>query len=200
MGTKRDELERMVEVWLQANRRAEAEGDWKKHLGPLYTEDAEYIWNIGPNEEFVARGQKEIEDWALDYQMQGFEGWSYPYENVLIDEKKEEVVAFWRQVAPVSRTDGTPYQVSGTGGSWFRYGGDQKWSAQRDFFDFRNVMSLFLELAADGHLSPAVKRKIQQVAWGKALPGHRPIRAGGTNFGRKLKGQLALARIAVLGR
>ncbi|MEY3759330.1 MAG: hypothetical protein RIR39_821, partial [Pseudomonadota bacterium] len=61
----RAELEEMVERWLQANRDAEKEGNWPKYLGAMYTDDAEYRWNIGPNEEFVARSRKEIEEWAL---------------------------------------------------------------------------------------------------------------------------------------
>ena len=80
----RAELEEMVERWLQANRDAEQEGNWPKYLGAMYTEAAEYRWNIGPNEEFVARSRKEIEEWALGVQMEGFEEWRYPYHRILI--------------------------------------------------------------------------------------------------------------------
>ena len=66
----RAELEEMVERWLEANRQAEKDGDWPKHLGAMYTDDAEYRWNIGPNEEFVARNREEIEKWALGEQME----------------------------------------------------------------------------------------------------------------------------------
>ena len=85
----RAELEQMMERWLQANRNAEQEGNWAKYLGPMYTDDAEYRWNIGPNEEFVARSRKQIEEWALGVQMQGFEQWRYPYDRILIDEKQD---------------------------------------------------------------------------------------------------------------
>ena len=112
----RDELQRTMDGWLEANRLAEKHGDWITYLGPFYTDDAVYRWNVGPNEEFVARGRKEIEQIAIGYQMKGFDGWSYPYEKVLIDEKLGELVAFWRQVAPVKRPDGTDYE--GTLPSW----------------------------------------------------------------------------------
>ena len=79
----REELEEMVARWLEANKKAEQEGNWAKHLGPFYTDDAEYRWNMGPNEEFVARGRRQIEEWALGVQMQGFEDWSYPYDRML---------------------------------------------------------------------------------------------------------------------
>jgi hypothetical protein len=56
--------------------------------------------------------------------------------------------------------------VAGIGGSWFRYGGNYKWEWQRDFFDLGNVKALFFELAADGKLDLAVKRKIGKLAKG----------------------------------
>lgn len=195
----REELDEMMQRWLQANKNAEAEGDWGKHLGPLYTEDAEYRWNVGANEEFVAQGRKQIEDWALGVQMEGFDGWSYPYDKVLIDQTQGEVVCFWRQVAPWKRPDGSSYEVAGCGGSWFRYGGDFKWEWQRDFFDLGNVFALLAELAADGHLAPEVAAKIHRIAKGQSLAGHRPLRAKASVM-RKAKMGAAIARAALLGR
>ena len=82
----REELEEMVERWLEANRRAEKAGDWQP-MAELYTDDAEYSWNTGPNERFMARGREQIREWALGTEMQGLDGWNYPYVKVLIDEK-----------------------------------------------------------------------------------------------------------------
>ncbi|HHH30519.1 MAG TPA: nuclear transport factor 2 family protein [Polyangiaceae bacterium] len=199
-GYPREELEEMMRRWLAANARAEAEGDWKRHLGPMYTDDAEYRWNVGPNEAFEAIGKAQILDWALGEQMQGFETWRYPYGKVLIDETQGEIVAFWKQIAPAKRADGSDYEVAGVGGSHFRYAGDYKWSWQLDFFDFGNVMALFMELAADGKLEDTVKRKIQRVARGHGLAGHSKIRPGADSLLRKLEGGLAMARIVLLGR
>ena len=53
----RAELEEMVERWLEANRRGEAKKDWR-HMADLYTEDATYGWNVGPNDEFMAVGRE----------------------------------------------------------------------------------------------------------------------------------------------
>jgi len=195
----RAELEQMVRRWLDANQRAEQTGDWQTTLGAHYTDDAEYSWDLGPNERFVARGVTEIRQWALGAQMEGFDGWRYPYDNVLIDEAQGQVVGFWHQVSPFRRPDGSAYEVAGLGGSWFRYGGDYKWSWQRDFFDFGNVMATFSELAAAGHLNGTIKDKIRKVARGHALPGHvklpHPI-----TLAQRVKGGLALARIALIGR
>lgn len=194
----REELEAMVERWLEANRRAQDEGNWVRHLGPLYTEDAEYRWTVGPSEEFVARGRGEIERWALGEQMEGFEGWSYPYERVIIDDRQGEVVGFWRQVSPARRPDGEPYQVAGVGGSWFRYGGDGKWSWQRDFFDLASVLSCLAELAAAGELSPPLKRKISTMARGGKLGGHEKTREIGLRD--RVRQGVAMAKVSLLGR
>lgn len=196
----RAELQQTMDAWLEANRRAEAAGDWIKYLGPFYTDDAVYRWNIGPNEEFEARGRREIEDVAIGYQMKGFEGWEYPYQRVLIDETLGEIVAFWKQIAPVKRADGTDYEVAGVGGSWFRYAGDGKFSEQRDFFDLGNVFSLFAELAADGHLNPVIAEKVQTKVKSKTLlRGHRHLRPP-AGLRDKLRTGAAMARIVLRGR
>ena len=49
----REELEEMMRRWLAANKAAEAAGDWKP-MAEFYTADAEYTWNLGPTEEFIA--------------------------------------------------------------------------------------------------------------------------------------------------
>ena len=147
-----EELAEMVERWLAANRRAEAAGDWKP-MADMYTDDATYGWNLGPNEEFMAVGRNEIRDIALGLEMGGLDGWRYPYQQVLIDPVRGEVIGLWRQIADSARTDGTRYEVPGIGGSWFRYAGDWRWSWQRDFFDVGNATALFIEMIKADTLS-----------------------------------------------
>jgi hypothetical protein len=170
-GFPRAEMEEMMKRWLQANRDAEAAGDWRP-MAEFYTDDAEYTWNLGPNEDFVARGKQQIRDWCLGTEMEGLDGWQYPYQKVLIDEKQGEIVAFWKQIAPGARADGSAYEVRGVGGSWFRYAGDYKWNWQKDFFDFGNVMTLFLELIEAGNLSDGMKKRVDKALSGEPLPGH----------------------------
>ncbi|HZU79632.1 MAG TPA: nuclear transport factor 2 family protein [Acidimicrobiales bacterium] len=171
----RAELEEMVERWLQVNRRAHEEKDWRP-LADLYTEDATYGWNLGPKEEFMAVGREEIRAYALGTEMAGLEGWKYPYERVLIDEQIGEVVGFWRQLSDATDAEGRPYEVAGIGGSWFRYGGDGKWSWQRDFFDLGNVTALFVEMIQAGTLSDGMRRRME-AASGR-LPGHYRLGEG----------------------
>ena len=195
----RKELEEMVDRWLAANRKAEQEGDWISNLGAMYTENAEYSWNMGPNREFIAKNRKEIEAWALGVHMEGFEKWRYPYQKILIDEQQGEVIGIWLQVAPVKRTDGSEYEVAGVGGSWFRYGGDFKWCWQRDFFDLGNVKAMFMELAADGQLDASVKQRLGKLAKGQQLPGVYPLHAE-PPFAKKCLSLLVMIRIALFGK
>jgi hypothetical protein len=166
----RDELEEMVQRWLDTNKRCEAEGDWRP-LADLYTPDATYGWNLGPKEEFMAVGRDEIRHIALTLEMGGLDGWTYPYEEMLIDEAKGQVIGLWRQVADAKQADGSPYEVPGLGGSWFRYAGNWQWSWQRDWFDFGNVASLFVQMIHEGTLSEGMTKRMERTAAG-ALPGH----------------------------
>jgi hypothetical protein len=195
----RAELEEMMRRWLDAHRRAEATGDWKTNLGAHYTEDAEYRWDLGPDEAFVACGLTEIREVAIGEQMQGFDGWTYPYERVVIDEAKGEIVGFWRQVSPFKRRDGSFYAVPGLGSSWFRYAGNYKWSHQQDFFDLGCVVATLRDLAAAGLLPDRLKKKMQMLARGQQMTGYAP-RPERASVLQKVQGNLALARIALLGR
>jgi hypothetical protein len=195
----RAELEEMVERWLQANIASEREGDWSKHLSEMYAEDAVYSWNVGPDQDFIANGRKEIHDVAIGYQMKGFEGWEYPYHDIIIDEKRGTVIGFWRQVSPIKRKDGSPVAIEGIGGSWFEYGGNYQWQWQRDFFDMGNAKDCFFQLAGAGALSPIVKEKIHRMAKGEMLPGHVKLHPD-LSFWEKTRNALAIVKIAVAGK
>ncbi|GAA3212981.1 nuclear transport factor 2 family protein [Actinocorallia longicatena] len=173
MTFPRAELEEMVQLWLDTNRRCEELGDWKP-LAELYTEDATYGWNLGPGQDFMAVGRDEIRDIALGQEMGGLDGWEYPYQQILIDEVKGEVVGFWKQVADATRPDGTKYEVAGIGGSWFRYDGNMQWSWQRDWFDLGNVTSIFIEMMKADVLSDGMKGRLERAASGAKIPGFYP--------------------------
>jgi hypothetical protein len=160
----------MVKKWLAVNKRAEATGDWRG-MAECYTEDATYGWNLGPKHEFMAVGRDEIRDVAIGLEMDGLDGWTYPYESVLIDDRKGQVLGLWRQVANASRASGAPYEIAGLGGSWFGYGGNMEWAWQRDFFDFGNAASTFMEMIADDKLSEGMTARMHR-ALTPDLPGH----------------------------
>ncbi|TFH20758.1 MAG: nuclear transport factor 2 family protein [Myxococcales bacterium] len=163
----REELEEMFRRFVEANNEAGRTGDWSK-MSQLYTDDAVYSWNNGSKWEFCARGRKQIGDWAYGTEMDGLQQWTYPYVRTLVDDSKGEVVGFWRQIAPINNPDGEPYEIAGTGGSWFRYAGDWKWCWQRDFFDHSNAGHTFLEMAGNGDLNEIMQDRIKK---GSRMPG-----------------------------
>jgi len=163
----RPEMEEMVRRWVEANNEAGRTGDWSK-MSQFYTEDALYTWNTGPKWEFVARGRKQIHEWAFGTEMAGLEHWTYPYVRTLIDEQKGECLGFWKQVAPVNDPDGKPYEIAGTGGSWFRYAGDFKWDWQRDFFDHACAGTVFGAMAQNNQLTPKMMERMKK---GSSMPG-----------------------------
>ena len=73
---RREDLDKWVEEWLDANRACEQKGDWKP-LADFYTDDATYGWNIGPKEDVMCVGRDEIRDVALGLEMQGLDNWVY---------------------------------------------------------------------------------------------------------------------------
>jgi hypothetical protein len=165
----REELDKMVRRWLEANERCEKTGDWRP-LAAMYTVDATYGWHHGPEEVFIAVGREEIRDHALGTEMSGLDGWTYPYQKVLVDDRAGEVVGFWKQTADARRPDGSRYEVAGIGGSWFRYAGEWQWSWQRDFFDLGNAAALFMEMLEAGKLSDGLKARMARAA--QPQPGH----------------------------
>ncbi|CAM5667181.1 nuclear transport factor 2 family protein [Mycolicibacterium aubagnense] len=178
----REQLEEWVERWLQVNRDAEATGDWKP-MADFYTDDATYGWNIGPKEDVMCLGKAEIRDIALGLEMEGLEGWKYPYQRVVIDDKQGEVVGFWKQIVggadnSAGATDSACFEVYGIGGSWFRLenvDGEPKIAWQRDFFDFGHVQKLYLDLMTAGKLSKGMQQRIQRSLAGEQLPGYYPL-------------------------
>ena len=169
----REELEEMVQRWIDTNKAAEEAGDWSA-MADLYTEDATYGWNFGPKEDFMAVGREQIREWALGTEMFGLDGWEYPYQQILIDDKAGQVLGLWKQIADAKRPDGSNYEIGGIGGSWFRYGGNFQWSWQRDFFDFGNATALFVEMMGDGTLSEGMTKRMER-SLGDPLPGHHKI-------------------------
>ncbi len=163
----REELEEMMRRWVAANDEAGRTGDWSK-MPEFFLEDAVYSWNTGDKYEFVARGKQQIAEWAFGTEMAGLEKWVYPYVRTLIDDQKGEIVGFWKQVAPSKDPDDKPYEIAGTGGSWFRYGGNYKWAWQRDFFDHANAGVVFLGMMENGDLTEVMQERMKK---GSRMPG-----------------------------
>lgn len=163
----REEMEEMVRRWVAANNEAGETGDWSK-MAEFFTEDAVYSWTNSPKTDFVAKGKKQIAEWAFGTEMAGLETWVYPYVRTLIDDQKGEFIGLWRQVAPIKDPDGVPYEIRGTGGSWFRYAGDFKWGWQRDFFDHGCMGATFMKMAKNGDVNETLAERMKK---GADMPG-----------------------------
>ena len=163
----REQLEDWVQRWLKANEDAEKAGDWKP-LAEFYTDDATYGWNIGPKEDVMCVNKQEIRDVALGLEMEGLENWVYEYQKTLIDEKQNEIVGFWKQIA--NKSDGTRDEIYGIGGSWFRLNDQLLIEWQRDFFDYGNVSALFIEMMKNNAMSEPMLKRVEKSAPGD-LPG-----------------------------
>ena len=168
----RNRLEDFAQRWLDANREAERQGDWTG-LAAFYADDATYGWNIGPKEDVMCVGVIEIREIALGLEMAGLQGWTYPYQRMLIDDRIGEVVGFWKQVA--TDAEGISQEIYGIGGSWFRLNDQYLIEWQRDFFDFGHVQKLYLQLMQDGKLSKGMHERIQRSLAGEKLPGYYPL-------------------------
>jgi hypothetical protein len=171
-GARRALLDDWVSRWLKANQDSEAAGDWK-NLADFYTEDATYGWNIGPKEDVMCVGKEQIAEIALGVEMEGLDNWVYEYQKVLVDEKQNEIVGFWKQI--VNKTDGTQDEIYGIGGSWFRLNDDLLIEWQRDFFDFGHVAYMFGKLIGSGDLSEGMQKRIERSVAGEKLPGYYPL-------------------------
>jgi hypothetical protein len=166
----RAELEQFWQRWLDTNRVCETERNWQP-LAEFFAPDATYGWNCGPDDTFMAVGRDQIREFALDLEMRGLDGWTYPYQATLIDERAGMIVGFWKQVADAADPAGRRYEIAGLGASWFRYR-DGQWMWQRDFFDHMNAGATFLSMLKHGVLSPGMTERMTQAASGQLAPGH----------------------------
>ena len=167
----RAELETMWQRWIDTNTQCEQARDWSA-LADLYVEDATYGWNSGPNDEFMAVGRDDIRRLALGLEMEGLEGWTYPYQAVLIDDQQGMCLGLWKQVANAVDDSGSAYEVAGFGGSWFGYAGDGLWAWQRDFYDVGNAGATFITMMQAGVLSEGMTARINKAMTGERAPGH----------------------------
>ena len=164
---------RWSQRWLDANRRAEEAGDWKP-MAEMYTEDATYGWNIGPNEEFMAVGRDEIRE----HRARPRDGRPRRLD-LPVPEGPDRRRSRARSSACGSRSPTPPgptarhYEIAGLGGSWFRYAGNFQWSWQRDFFDVGNATAALHRDDQGRHAAPTgMQQRMERATSGERLPGH----------------------------
>jgi ketosteroid isomerase-like protein len=111
-------------------------------LADYYADDAVYDYTMGAAGLRVARGKEEVRRLVMQRDMAGFDGWTFPYEWVVIDGDK--VMTKWWNQAPVSKDDGTPYRVLGV--SCIRLNNDLKIQEMHDCFDLGALLAMVKEV------------------------------------------------------
>ncbi len=170
MTYARPDFDAFWDDWLEINRRAQESGDWGI-MATFYEPDATYGWSYSPTDHFMANGRSEIRDLALGTEMLGFQGWIYPYQTVLFDERTGQAFGMWRQLTTFNSPSGEPYEIQGLGGSWFQYSGEHSWSWQRDFFDVSMATDVMMQILRDGTNSPQFDQRMAALRSGNQ-PGH----------------------------
>ncbi len=84
-------------------------------MADFYEPDATYGWSYSPTDQFMANGRDEIRDLALGTEMLGFQGWIYPYQTVLFDDRSGQAFGLWRQPVHLHLAHRRAVRDSGTG-------------------------------------------------------------------------------------
>ena len=138
MAHPRDEVQALVDRYLDLRERIEAGDATWIDLAELFTDDAVYIdpaWGR-------IRGIEEIRSFLVE-SMRGLDDWRFPVRFASI--QGDDVVIAWRQVLPGTRSDGRPYEQSGV--SLLRYAGDGRFSFEEDLLNMTHVLE---DLAESG--------------------------------------------------
>ena len=150
-----DEVRALFDRWIEDNDKCEQERDWSR-LTDYYADDAVYQYTMGTGGLRVAHGRDEIRRLVMQRDMVGFEGWTFPYEWVVIDGDK--VMTKWWSQAPQMREDGTPYRIVGV--SCIRLNNDLQIQEMHDCFDTSALMEMIKEINRKGgkiHIPPATE-------------------------------------------
>lgn len=141
----RAEVQSMLDDWLEVNRQAEQTRDWQP-LADYYADDAVYQYTIGAFGKRVARGKDEVRKQVMDRDMQGFDGWTFPYERIVVE--GDQVMTKWYCQAPQVRPDGTPYRIVGM--SSILLDNDLHIKEMEDSIDVAALFALLDEMRAAG--------------------------------------------------
>ena len=142
----------IVERFIAANGRAEAQRDWTV-LREFYAEDAVYWYHTG-GVETRAVGPDEICRLVLVRDQLGWLNWTFPFEGFAVS--GDQAFTRWWNRGPGARPDGSPWQVPGM--SHLRFGPDGRFVEQMDLFDLGRLVQLMDEMPSD-LLLPVMREK-----------------------------------------
>jgi ketosteroid isomerase-like protein len=139
------EVRELMERFVATSLAGDASRNWAP-LADFYAEDAVYRYTMGKAGMRVARGRDEVRRLVMQRDMAGFEGWSFPYEWVVVDGPK--VITKWWNQAPAVREDGSPYRI--VGNSNILLNGDLQIQEMHDNFDAEALFEMVRMLNRKG--------------------------------------------------
>ena len=132
MPFPREEVEAAAQRYATVRADIDAGRGMWADLAQFFTDDAVFIdpaWGR-------VEGIEEMKATVFGDAMDGFDGWSFPIDFVVIE--GDDVVIKWRQLLGATRPDGTPYQQSGV--STLIYAGDGKFRYEEDILNMVHVL------------------------------------------------------------
>ena len=135
------EVREVMDRFVEANLKCEEERNWAP-LAEFYADDALYQHTMGAAGMRVARGKDEVRRLVMERDMEGFDGWRFPYEWVVINGDK--VITKWWNQAPVNHEDGTPYRI--VGNSNIRFNNDLRIQEMHDNFDLAALVAMIQKI------------------------------------------------------
>jgi len=137
----KQEVKDMMARFIEANAKAEETRDWGP-LADFYAEDCEYQYTMGEQGTRVCRGREAVRQYVMGKDMIGFEGWTFPYEWVVVD--GDRVMTKWWNQAPQTKDDGSPYRVVGM--SAITVNDDLQIQTMHDNFDLQALQAMCREI------------------------------------------------------
>ena len=105
MAFDREDFDAFWQDWLEINREAQRLGDWGI-MADFYEPDATYGYTYSAEDQYMNVGREEIRAGVLGLEMLGFQGWIYPYQAVIFDDRSGQAFGFWRQLTTFNAPDG----------------------------------------------------------------------------------------------
>ncbi|MBA6411530.1 nuclear transport factor 2 family protein [Parahaliea sp. F7430] len=139
---------------IEAHAEASISNDWTFFVDAIYDPNCVYTCEYAGVMTVTANGTDEIKATHYGRDMEGWEGWSFPYEGVYTG-TDNRLITHWLNRGPGKRPDGSHYQTPGL--SFITLNSEARIVRQFDMFDLAHQMKLCDELEDAGLLSAALK-------------------------------------------
>ena len=168
----RAEMEAFWQRWLDTNRDAEKAGDWTRARPTSTPRTRPMAGTAGRTSTSWRSAASEIRELALGLEMHGLDGWNYPYQATVIDDKPAWSSASGSRLPTSRRPTARAYEVAGIGGSWFGYADGAMDLAARLLRPRQRRRDVPRDDRPPASLSEGMTARIETAMKGKRAPGH----------------------------